>query len=245
MSIKDDKKLPTKSSGEDIDAFLARVRSTPAPIKHDHSAQQKGRLIFALDATASREPTWDQASHLQAEMFRETASLGGLEVQLCYYRGFEEFHATSWLDNTDQLLRQMTGVRCLAGHTQINKLLKHCIREAKSLASSKDRKINALVFVGDCVEEDIDRLGRSAGELGLIGIPVFVFQEGNNAIATRAFQQIARLSGGAFCPFDAGSARQLRDLLSAVAVYAAGGHKALDNFHAKHGSVILKLTRQK
>ena len=201
--------------------------------------------MFALDATASREPTWDHASHLQAEMFRETTSLGGLDIQLCYYRGFEEFHASPWLTNTDQLLRQMTGVRCLAGHTQINKLLKHCVREAKSIAASKGGKVNALVFIGDCVEEDIDRLGHTAGELGLIGVPVFIFQEGHDPIAAKAFKQIARLSGGAYCPFDAGSAKQLKDLLSAVAVYAAGGHKALENFHARHGSVILKLTKQK
>lgn len=241
MSKGHDKKLPNKSSSADVNAFLAKVRSTPAPATQG----QKGRLMFALDATASREPTWDHASHLQAEMFSETASLGGLEIQLCYYRGFEEFHASPWLSNTDQLLRQMTGVRCLAGHTQINKVLKHCIRESKSLTSSKNTKVNALVFIGDCVEEDIDRLGHSAGELGLMGVPVFVFQEGHDPIAARAFQQIARLSGGAYCPFDAGSARQLKDLLSAVAVYAAGGQKALENFHTKHGNVILKLTKQK
>lgn len=245
MTSGSDKKLPNKSSSADVNAFLTKVRSTPTPAKQGGSQQKKGRLVFALDATASREPTWDHASHLQAEMFKETANLGGLEIQLCYYRGFEEFQTSPWLSNTDQLLRQMTGVRCLAGHTQINKVLKHCIRESKSLAKSKDRKINALIFIGDCVEENIDRLGHSAGELGLMGIPVFVFQEGRDPVAAKAFQQIARLSGGAYCPFDAGSARQLRDLLSAVAVFAAGGHKALENFHARHGSEILKLTTQK
>jgi len=241
MSDKDSKKLPGKSSRGDIDTFLTRVRSTPTPV----SQNQKGRLIFALDATASREPAWDHASHLQAEMFRETASLGGLEVQLCYYRGYEEFHASPWLGNTDNLLNQMSGVRCLAGHTQINRLLIHGIREAKSFAATKAGKINALVFIGDCVEEDIDQLGQTAGGLGLLGVPVFVFQEGRDTVAARAFQQIARLSGGAYCPFDAGSAKQLRDLLSAVAVFAVGGHKALEQFHRKNGSTILKLTRQK
>lgn len=205
---------------------------------------RKGRLIFSLDATASREPTWDHASHLQAEMFRETASLGGLEIQLCYYRGFGEFHVSPWLRSTDQLLRQMTGVHCLAGHTQINKLLKHAIQEAQSAANNDDQKISAVVFIGDCVEEDIDQLGHSAGKLGLMGIPVFIFHEGRDPIAAEAFQNIARLSGGAYCPFDAGSAMQLRDLLGAVAVYVAGGHRALESFHARHGSVILKLTRQ-
>ena len=245
MSDDPNKKLPSKSSTADINSFLTKVRATPAA----KTLGKKGRLIFAMDATASREPSWDHASHLQAQMFSETANLGGLEIQLCYYRGFAEFHASPWLSNTDQLLRQMTTVHCAAGHTQINKILKHCINEAKASAKSgsesRAAKINALVFIGDCIEEDIDKLGHTAGELGLLGIPAFMFQEGHDPIAAKAFQQIARLSGGAYCPFDAGSAKQLRDLLSAVAVYAAGGHKALEDFHASHGGVILKLSKQK
>ncbi len=239
------KKLPSKSSTTDINAFLTKVKATPALT----TTGKKGRLIFAMDATASREPSWDHASHLQAQMFSETANLGGLEIQLCYYRGFAEFHASPWLSNTDQLLRQMAAVHCAAGHTQINKILNHSISEAKVCAKSASElntaKINALVFIGDSVEEDIDKLGHTAGELGLLGIPAFMFQEGHDPIAAKAFQQIAHLSGGAYCPFDAGSAKQLRDLLSAVAVYAAGGHKALENFHTSRGSVILRLDSKK
>jgi hypothetical protein len=239
------KHLPSKSSTEDINAFLTKVRATPAAT----TGGKKGRLIFAMDATASREPSWDHASHLQAQMFSETANLGGLEIQLCYYRGFAEFHASPWLGNTDQLLRQMNAVHCAAGHTQINKILKHCVSEAKAStrpgSELRTAKINALVFIGDSVEEDIDKLGHTAGELGLLGIPAFMFQEGHDPVTAKAFQQIAHLSGGAYCPFDAGSAKQLRDLLSAVAVYAAGGHKALENYHSSRGSVILKLSKQK
>ena len=235
-----DKKLPRKSSSGDIDNFLTKVRSTPLATNKTN----KGRLIFAMDATASREPSWDHASQLQAEMFSETASLGGLEIQLCYYRGFEEFNASPWLNNTEQLLRQMQNVSCAAGHTQIHKVLNHCINESTINPDSKTGKINALIFIGDCVEEDIDKLCHTAGKLGLLGIPAFMFQEGVDPIATSAFKQIAHLSGGAYCPFDAGSAKQLRDLLSAVAVYAAGGHKALEKFHTLRGNVILKLTRQ-
>lgn len=235
------KNLPNKSTAADINAFLTKVKAAPTPVTRGN----KGRLIFAMDATASREPSWDHASHLQAQMFSETANLGGLEIQLCYYRGFDEFHSSQWLSNTDQLLRQMSAVNCAAGHTQINKILKHCISEAKACAKSGVSKINALVFIGDCVEEDIDKLAHSAGELGLLGIPSFMFLEGHDPVAAKAFQQIAHLTGGAYCPFDAGSAKQLRDLLSAVAVFAAGGHKALENFHTSRGSVILRIDRTK
>ncbi len=235
--MSDNKKLPKKSSAADVGAFLTKLRSTPA----SRNSGQKGRLMLALDATASREPSWDHASQLQAQMFSETAALGGLEIQLCYYRGFGEFHASPWISDTRKLLQQMGAVRCLGGHTQINKLLKHAIGEAKKGGP----KVNALVFIGDCVEENVDQLAHSAGQLGLLGVPVFLFHEGFDATAASAFQQIARLSGGAYCPFDAGSARQLRDLLSAVAVFAAGGQRALDDFHQRHGRVLLKLTRQK
>ena len=62
-----------------------------------------------------------------------------------------------------------------------------------------------------------------------------MFLEGKDAVAERAFKEIARLTRGAFCRFDEGSAQQLRELLSAVAVYAAGGRKALQDFAKDRG----------
>jgi hypothetical protein len=194
--------------------------------------------MFAMDATASRGPTWDRACHIQGRMFEETAALGGLEVQLVFYRGFRELHASPWVDSARDLLKRMTGVQCLGGQTQIGRVLKHAMNETKK------RKVSALVFVGDCMEEDIDALCHLAGELGLLGVPVFLFHEGRDAHAAGAFKQIARLSGGAYCRFDAGSAEQLRDLLRAVAVFAAGGQRALADFGRRTGGAALQLTHQ-
>jgi hypothetical protein len=191
-----------------------------------------------MDATASREPTWDRACHIQGQMFEETAALGGLEVQLVFYRGFRELKATPWVDNARDLLKRMTAVRCLGGRTQIARVLKHAANE------TRERKVNALVFVGDCMEEDVDALCHLAGELGLLGVPIFLFHEGHDATAAKAFKQIARLSGGAYCRFDAASAEQLRDLLRAVAVYAAGGQRALADFSRTAGATVLQLTHQ-
>ena len=230
----DDKKLPSASSSADVDAFLRKVAATPSV----HAAGERGRLIFAMDATASREPTWDRASHIQAEMFQETAALGGLDIQLVYYRGFGEFDTGAWIGNPDAMLRRMTSVFCLAGQTQIAKVLKHAAEE------SRRQKVAALVFIGDCLEEDIDKLGHLAGELGLLGVPCFMFHEGGDAVTAKAFQQIARLSGGAYCPFDAGSPKQLRDLLSAVAIYAAGGRQALADYSQRRGGIVRRLTHQ-
>jgi len=228
-----DPKLPQKSSTPEVDAFLRKLAATPAS-----GGGVRGRLVFAMDATASREPTWDRASHLQAEMFKETEALGGLEVQLIYYRGFGECKASPWVVNSGELLRFMSSVFCLAGRTQIGKVLKRAIKE------TEQKKVSALVFVGDAMEEDIDHLGHMAGELGLLGVPCFMFHEGADTVSRRAFQQIARLSGGAFCNFDAGSAKQLRELLSAVAVFAAGGRPALADYSRKTGGLVPQLTHQ-
>jgi hypothetical protein len=229
-----DKDLPQKSSKSAIEAFVKQVRSMPAT----RPGQARGRLLFAMDATASREPTWDRACQIQGEMFSETAALGGLDIQLCYYRGFGEFETSSWLSSADALLKTMTSVSCRGGRTQIEKVLRH------ALAQHKQKKIQALVFVGDCMEEDVDRLCHLAGQLGVLGLPAFMFHEGAEPAAERAFREIARLTRGAYCAFDASSAGQLRDLLGAVAVYAAGGQAALQDFSKNRNEVVRKLTRQ-
>jgi hypothetical protein len=223
-----------KQETTDVSTFLDRVASTPAVRR----PQDVGRLIFAMDATASREPTWDAAIDIQASMFQETAHLGGLQVQLAYYRGFGEFDASPWCHDARALLERMTRVTCRAGRTQIGRVLAHARDEAKR------GRVNALVFVGDCMEEDPDQLGQLAGELGLLGVPCFMFHEGGEPRARKIFDDIARLSGGACCRFDAASPQQLRELLSAVAVYAAGGRSALTELADARGGEIKRLTRQ-
>lgn len=232
--MSDSKKLSTPSAAAEIQSFLKKLAQTPA-VK---PAGRKGRLLFALDATASREPAWNEARRIQAEMFDVAVGLGGLEIQLCYYRGLAEFEASPWLSRAEDLRRRMAEVECVGGMTQIGRVLEHTLGEARS------GKVDALVFVGDCMEEDVDYLCQQAGALGLLGTRAFLFQEGTDPAAERAFKQIARLTGGAHCRFDAGSARQLRDLLAAVAAYAAGGLKALENVGRQRGGVALQLTHQ-
>lgn len=222
-------KVPEKTKSGEVEAFLAKLAAAP------QSAPGRGRLIFAMDATASREPTWAQACRIQSEMFSATAALGGLQVQLVFYRGFNECKASGWLDSPEALVSRMMAVRCLGGQTQIGRVLGHATREAVK------HKIGALVFVGDCFEEDIDAVCARAGELGMVGVRAFMFHEGDDPIATRAFQQIAKLTGGAYCRFDASSAEQLKRLLGAVAVYAAGGPAALEDYGRRTG-LVLQLT---
>jgi len=225
--------VPSERRSPEIDKFLRRVVAAPR-----RGPGHRGRLIFAMDATASREPSWDRACRIQGEMFLATDALGGLEVQLVFYRGFGECKASPWVTNSRDLVHRMTAVRCLGGQTQIRRVLAHAIEETRK------RRVNALVFVGDCMEEDVDALSALAGELGLLGVPAFIFHEGADPVAARGFRQIAKLTKGAYCAFDASSADQLRELLSAVAVYAAGGRRALEDLSRARGGMVRLLTNE-
>lgn len=231
---KNKKYLPSRklSNHNEIDKFIRDVSKSRPPLK------TKGRLLFSMDATASREMTWDRACAIQGEMFESTALLGGLSVQLAYYRGYREFYASEWLNSSQALVRRMTGVKCLGGHTQIQQVLKHAVREAEGEA------LSALVFVGDSMEENIDDLCALAGKLGLLNVPAFMFQEGSDSEASVAFQQVAKLTGGAYLQFDTNSADQLQRLLRAVAVFAAGGQKALDKHGRREGGAALQISHQ-
>jgi len=220
------------SASEDIAAFVAKARAMSP-----HAAGARGRLVFALDATMSRQPTWDMACALQAEMFREAAALGSLDIRLVYYRGLNECRASGWISDSAQLAKLMSRIDCRGGNTQIGKVLSEARREA--VASG----VRAVVFVGDAMEEGIDDLCAKAGELGLLKVPVFMFQEGHDDTAEPAFREIARLTGGAWCRFDPGAAAQLRELLRAAAAYAAGGREALQRL-SKPGSGAAKLIGQ-
>jgi hypothetical protein len=195
-----------------IDKFLAGMKP-------------RGRLIFALDATMSRQPTWDAACHLQGQMFAEAAAIGGLDIQLVYFRGglvefseaSAECRASRWVTDPFELAKLMERIDCRAGKTQIGRVLAHAGREHEKA------RVGALVFVGDTVEEPPAQLYDAAAGLP----PTFMFQEGRERAAEQVYREIARLTRGAYCRFDTGAAQQLAALLQAVAAFAAGGLTAL------------------
>lgn len=221
------------SSRAEIDAFLSRLNAL-GPVADTGG---RGRLLFALDATMSRQPTWDTACRLQADMFRETAAIGGLDIQLVYYRGLAECRASSWIAEPDRLGALMSGIDCRGGHTQIAKVLAHARRENES------GKVAVLVFIGDAMEESLDELCARAGELGLRNVKALMFQEGYDRVCEQAFREIARLTHGAFCRFAPGAAHELAELLRAAAAYAAGGLQALADLKT-HGAGATRLIEQ-
>jgi hypothetical protein len=215
---------PTIPTRAHLEAFFERV--TPV----------RGRLIFALDATASRQPTWDKAAQLQAQMFEAVAAIGGLDIQLLYYRGYGECVASRWLSDPKALAAIMARVTCAAGHTQIRKVLAHTRKE------NAREKVNALIVISDACEETVHDLYAEAHELG--GVPVFMFQEGGDEHVARIYAEIARITGGAHCKFDSGAAQRLADLSKAVAVFAAGGVKALSGQNTEAAKLLLTQIRK-
>ncbi len=225
--------LRTNAKGSSsVDEFLQQAGSLTTD-----GRSPRGRLIFALDATMSRQPTWDLALSLQGRMFDVTAALGGLDVQLVYFRGLSECRASPFTSGGAGLARYMSRISVQGGNTQIGRVLRHTRDE------SRRSRVGVLVYVGDCVEERIDGLCAIAGELALLGVKAFMFHEGQDATARRAFGEIARLTGGVYAAFDPSAPGRLAALLAAAAAYAAGGCKALEA-HAQDDGVARALLAQ-
>ncbi|MBL8582708.1 MAG: VWA domain-containing protein [Rhizobiaceae bacterium] len=206
-----------RSNPSDVAAFLDQVRSLT------QRRAEAARLVLALDATMSRQPTWDLACTLQGQMFDAVGRTGALSVQLVYFRGLGECRASRFVEDTGSLKDLMARIDCRGGHTQIGRVL------ANTLKESERARVKALVYIGDAMEEPVDDLSEKAGRLGLLGTPIFVFQEGREPVAEKAFKDMARLSRGAWFRFDRDSASRLASLLSSVAVYATGGVPALES----------------
>jgi hypothetical protein len=224
------KELRERSSSSEIASFLKAAGEANLALG--------GRLIFALDATMSRQPTWDRAVTIQSSMFDAVGKAGGLSVQLVYFRGLDECRASKWVINASALRDLMSGIQCISGQTQIARVLDHASRE------TKNTKVSALVFIGDALEESFELLCERAGELGLKGVRCFFFQEGDDALVERSFREMARLTGGAYFRLGPDSAKELADLLGAVAVYARGGFKALSNYGRREAHLLLEQMRK-
>jgi hypothetical protein len=197
-------------------------------------AAVKPRVAFIVDATASRQSTWDLAAKLQAEMF-STAADAGLEMQLTYFGGHSTLATSPWLANPIAIRTMMERVTCRSGHTQIARALRHV------KAEHTRHPIAAAVLVGDMHEEVAGDIHLDAQNLH---VPTFTFLEGDDQPTARLFQRIAELTHGAYAAFGSGSAQQLAELLRGVAAFAAGGIAALEHQDSKGARLLLTQLRK-
>jgi hypothetical protein len=174
-------------------------------------------------------------------MFETAAAIGGLDVQLVYFRGIDECRSSAWFSDANPLVKQMTMIKCMAGETQIARVLEHIRKE------NAREKVSAAIFIGDSCEEEPGKLYDAAAGLG---VPVFCFHEradtedrfryGPSAREVETiFRKIAQLTGGAYAPFDSGAAARLAELLAAVAAFATGGLKALGDLRTDSARKLL------
>jgi len=214
-----------------MNSIIARTSSTAAPKASiddllSDVIPQRARIIFAIDATGSRQPTWDQAAVVQAQMFY---AADNVSAQLVYFQGWAgTTKASQWFDDPKPLADVMGRISCLAGTTQIKKVLQHAAKEHAI------EPVSALILIGDACEEKESDLVAAARELP---VPAFMFQEGRSDLVAEIYSRIAEITGGALAQFDASSATNLGELLKAVAVYATGGVKAL----TAHGGETARL----
>jgi hypothetical protein len=216
--------LPSVSTRPHLEKFFSKVD----PVR--------GWLIFAIDATASRQASWDTAAKLTAQMFDAVAGIGGLDIQMVYYRGVSECVASRWLSDARSLSTIMSGVMCRSGETQIEKVLAHARKEHQR------QKIDGVILISDACEEFPNELYGAAHELG--SVPVFLFQEGDDRHVTEIFAKIAGITGGAIAKFDISAAQRLAELLKAVAVFAAAGIQALAAEKSEAARLLLRQIRK-
>src|SRR5262249_22165036 len=118
----------------------------------------------------------------------------------------------------------MHRIDCRSGHTQIGRVFSHALRE------SERGPVQALIFIGDAMEEDLETLTVMAAKLGGQKVPIFMFQGGRDAVVRKAFRLFALKSGGEFFEFNPDrpqAVAQLSSQLNAVARLAVGDAEAL------------------
>ena len=206
----------------------------------------RGRLLFSLDATASREPMWDLATSLQVAMFEKAAKIGGLDVQLAHFGG-DEFQHSSWLSDAHELVSLMRAIRCKSGATQIAKALRHIWIENQRAEGRRGglhrRRVRGAARRALCRRGGLGRAAvpvsgrRRPGDLSRRATAEL--SEHPPQKVEQVFRELARLSGGAYGKFDAGAAKQLGELLRAVAAFAVGGVAALANQHTDSARKLL------
>jgi hypothetical protein len=189
-------------------------------------------LVFAVDATASREPAWAAARQVTDALVK--ALPGALDVALAVHGGSRVHTFTAFTSDANTLRDRAAGVACQAGVTRLLPILS---------ASLKQPGVRVVIYVGDVFEESVIQGRRLADAMGAQGTRLIVLHDTADPAARRdadVFWDFAKRTGGCVLPFDASASGRLRDLLSAVAVYAVGGEKLLrERRHDLPGAIAL------
>jgi hypothetical protein len=197
------------------------------------TAVTRPRLIFGVDATASREPAWAAARTVTDALVK--ALPGELDVALAVHGGSMLHTFTEFTANPNTLRDRAAGIACISGMTRLLPILSRALSNAG---------VRVVVYIGDVFEESPGRGRKLADAMGLKGIKLIVLHDTADWNARRdaeVFLDLARRTGGCVVPFDANAAARLRELLAAVAVYAVGGAEMLEERRGDMPGAVLLL----
>jgi hypothetical protein len=218
-------------------ALTAAPAALLAALGHAEPLAESGnparpRLVFAVDATASREPAWAAARKVTDALVK--ALPGELDVALAVHGGSRVHTFTAFTSDATTLRDRAAGVTCEAGLTRLLPILS---------VSLKQPGVRVVIYIGDVFEESVSQGRRLADAMGAQGAKLIVLHDTADPASRRdveVFWDLAKRTGGCVLPFDANAPGRLRDLLSAVAVYAVGGEKLLrQRRHELPGAVAL------
>lgn len=204
-----------------VEAFLEKNRREIAAGGH-------GRLIFALDATASRQPTWDCAAKLQAQMFGAASGVSGLQVQLVFFRGVQ-CQTSDWTRDANSLAAKMRKIFCESGTTQWLRVLRHIRQEHRR------NPVSVAVCIGDAFEESADEAYAAVAEAPKL----VMVQEGDDPLVSAVFARLAEKTGGLHFKLGPDSTHELAELLRGLGAYAVGGPEALKRLSTNSARLLL------
>ena len=227
-------KIVKKTAGQVVakksDAFLDKVRAAKVVKPLDRSAVPKKtpRLVFAFDATASREPAWDEARQITDRLFCSLP--GGLDIALAVHGGNTVHTFTPFSSDARSFRDQAAGISCIAGMTRLCTILRRTIDAGG---------VKVLLYIGDTYEEDSAEAFALADRCKLHGIRVLILADRADAHALEVFHGIAARTDGAVLDFRAVPLKDMGDVLEAVAALAAGGRKLLEGKGTKGAQLLL------
>ena len=168
------------------------------------------------------------ACHIQAEMFEETAALGGLDVQLVYYRGFGECEASPWLGNAADLPRRMTGVRLPRRPDPDRPGAAACHRRDQGQEGRTPWSSSATAW-----RKMPTRSATRPASWACWACPSSCSTRAVTPWPPRPSTRWRGSPAAPIAPSMPAAPSQLRELLGAVAVYAAGGRQALEDLRPR------------
>lgn len=214
-------------------ALLSQIRGArPAKPQVDTApaapAARRPRLVFAVDATASREAAWASAKKITDRMFGVIPN--ALDVALAVHGGDDLHTFTTFSADVDAFRKQAAAVDCESGVTRL------CDIMARTLDAGG---VRVMSYIGDAFEEDADEALKLADRFRLRGIQAVMLSDGAEGKPLEVFRQIAERTGGAVLDFRAGDAALMGELLAGVATLAIGGRRLLEAQHTAGARLLL------